>query len=74
LGAGHGQPLSEVVQALRPYRHGFIRISPAAARLQVLGAFPLDDSDRVLDALEQTLPIRVTRHGGWLVSIEAASP
>jgi transmembrane sensor len=72
--AGHGQPLSEVVQALRPYRHGFIRISPAAARLQVLGAFPLDDSDRVLDALEQTLPIRVTRHGGWLVSIEAASP
>ncbi|MDR0227342.1 MAG: FecR family protein [Burkholderiaceae bacterium] len=70
----HDRPLSELVEALRPYRQGFMRLSPAAARLQVLGVFPLDDSDRALDALEQTLPVRITRHGGWLVSIDVATP
>ncbi|WZB75419.1 FecR domain-containing protein [Achromobacter insuavis] len=64
------QPLGEVVAALRPYRRGFLRISPEAARLRVLGAFPLDDTDRVLESLRQTLPIEVARLGGWLVSID----
>jgi len=64
------QPLAEVIAALRPYREGFIRLSPEAARLRVLGAFPLDDADRVLDSLAQTLPIRVTRYGGWLVVVD----
>ncbi|PJM91021.1 FecR domain-containing protein [Achromobacter ruhlandii] len=64
------QPLGEVVAALRPYRRGFLRISPEAARLRVLGAFPLDDTDRVLESLRQTLPIEVATLGGWLVSID----
>ena len=64
------QSLDQVVDALRPYRAGFMRISPAAGRLRVLGAFPLDDPDRVLESLAQTLPIRLTRYGGWLVSID----
>ena len=64
------RPLGEVVQALRAYRGGFIRITPDAAALRVLGAFPLDDPERVLQSLAQTLPIRVTRYGAWLVLIE----
>lgn len=64
------QPLGEVVAALRPYRRGFLRISAKAARLRVLGAFPLDDTDRVLESLRQTLPIEVATLGGWLVSID----
>lgn len=64
------QPLGAVVAALRPYRRGFLRISPEAARLRVLGAFPLDDTDRVLESLRQTLPIEVGGLGGWLVSID----
>lgn len=66
------QPLGEVIGRLRDYRKGFIRVSPAAAQLRVLGAFPLDDTDRVIESLAQTLPIDVTVHGsGWLVRIEA---
>lgn len=64
------QPLGAVVAALRPYRRGFLRISPEAARLRVLGAFPLDDTDQVLESLRQTLPISVRALGGWLVSID----
>ncbi|KAF1049572.1 FecR domain-containing protein [Xylophilus sp.] len=66
------QPLGEVVDALRPYCGGFIRVSPAAARLRVLGAFPLDEPDRAIESLAQTLPIRVKRYGRWLLVIDAA--
>ncbi|MDQ8034186.1 MAG: Fe2+-dicitrate sensor protein, partial [Bordetella sp.] len=65
------EPLENVIAALRDYRSGWIRLSPQAARLRVLGAFPLDDTDAALDALAQTLPIVVRRHGGWLVTIDA---
>jgi len=66
----HDRSLGEVVDALRPYRRGIIRITPAAARLRVLGAFPLDDTDRSLESLRQTLPISVSSLGGWFVSID----
>lgn len=70
----HDEPLGAVVQALRPYRRGIIRITPAAARLRVLGAFPLDDTGRTLESLRQTLPIDVTSLGGWFVSIDVRDP
>ncbi|EHK66399.1 FecR family protein [Achromobacter arsenitoxydans] len=66
----HDEPLGAVVDALRPYRRGVIRITPAAARLRVLGAFPLDDTDKTLESLRQTLPIDVSSLGGWLVGID----
>lgn len=66
----HDEPLGAVVDALRPYRRGVIRITPEAARLRVLGAFPLDDTDRTLESLRQTLPIQVSSLGGWLVGID----
>jgi len=65
------QRLDEVLAALRPYRLGYIRVSPAAARLRVTGIFALDDSDAALQALAETLPIDIHRHsGGWLVRVE----
>lgn len=57
------ESLGAVVDALRPYRYGMLRISPAAARLRVFGVFPLDDSDQTLQSLAQVLPIRVERYG-----------
>lgn len=69
----HNQLLGEVVQALRAYRRGFIRISPQTAALRVYGNYALDDSDRAFDALAATLPIKVRVYQrGWLVVIEAA--
>lgn len=70
----HDEPLGAVVDALRPYRRGIIRITPAAARLRVLGAFPLDDTARTLESLRQTLPIDIQSLGGWFVSIDLREP
>ena len=53
--------LGEVVAALRAYRPGVLRVSAAAARLRVLGTFPLDNTDLALQALADTLPIAVQR-------------
>lgn len=65
--------LGEVVTALRAYRPGILRVSPAAAALRVLGTFPLDDTDLALQALADTLPITVNRfRGGWMVAIDVA--
>ncbi|QLF93603.1 FecR family protein [Pseudomonas sp. ABC1] len=68
----HDRPLGEVVAALRPYRTGLLRISEQAARVRVTGSFPLDDSDRTLDALAERLPITLQRLTGYWVSIEHA--
>ncbi|MHC1481656.1 DUF4880 domain-containing protein [Frateuria aurantia] len=66
------RPLAEVVDALRPYRTGFLRVAPEVAALQVLGIYPLDDVDRTLGLLASTLPIRVHRYSALWTLIEAA--
>lgn len=69
----HDRPLGEVVAALQAYRRGLLRITSAAAALRVYGSYPLDDTDRALEAMAQTLPVAVHRHpGGWLVRIDVA--
>lgn len=61
----HDRTLGEVVQALRPYRHGWLRITDEAAVLRVSGVFPLDDSEQALRSLQEVLPIRVQQPVGW---------
>lgn len=53
--------LADFVAELARYHHGYIGCSAGAADLRIVGAFPLDDLDRVLAALEQSLPVRVHR-------------
>jgi len=65
------QTLATVVDAIRPYRNGIVRLDSSVAGLRVSGRFPLDDSRQTLEALEQSLPIRVTQWGGMLVLIGA---
>lgn len=57
------ESLGSVIEALRPYRYGLLRISEAASRLRVFGVFSLDDSDRALQSLAQVLPITVSQYG-----------
>ncbi len=64
------EALGTVIEALRKYRRGAIRISAAAARLRVLGVYPLDDSDRALSSLAETMPIQVRRVGALLTLID----
>jgi transmembrane sensor len=66
------QPLGDVVAALRDYRSGVIRIDDAAAALRVSGVFSLDDTDRSLRAIAQTLAVRIRMTTPYWVAIETA--
>ncbi|GAA4338440.1 FecR domain-containing protein [Pigmentiphaga soli] len=64
------EPLGNVVEQLRAYDRGLIRISSRAAALRVQGVWSLDDAAATLDILARRLPLRVVRHGGWLTTID----
>ncbi|MGY2188713.1 fec operon regulator FecR [compost metagenome] len=68
------EPLENVVQALRPYSRGFVRVSPEVRDLRVQGVFPLNDPARTFAALAETLPIRVDHYSPWLTLIRAKTP
>lgn len=64
-------PLAAVIDALRPYYRGFIRITPEAAQRRVSGVFPLDDAQRALEQIAQTLSVDVTTYANCVVIISA---
>ncbi|MGY2401782.1 FecR domain-containing protein [Pseudomonas sp. SDO5271_S396] len=66
------RPLAEVIETLRPYHNGILRLDPAVAGLRVSGLYRLDNPQQILDTLARTLPIHITRHTGLWVSIHAA--
>ncbi|MET1079869.1 MAG: FecR family protein [Pseudomonas sp.] len=66
------ESLASVIDALRPYQSGLIRLSPAVRQLRVQGVFPLDDPRLALTALAETLPIQVRHYGPWLTLITPA--
>lgn len=61
----HDRALGDVIDALRPYRRGWLHITDDAAALRVSGVFPLDDSEQALRSLQEVLPVRVEQHLGW---------
>lgn len=63
--------LIDVIDALRPYRRGIIRVDPSVATLRVSGALPLDNTDQALGALEATLPVRVEHLTSYWTTISA---
>ncbi|MGP9823468.1 FecR family protein [Ectopseudomonas khazarica] len=63
------EPLQSVIDALRPYHRGLLRVAPEVRGLRVQGVFPLDDSQRTLKALVETLPLKVEPYGPWLTLI-----
>lgn len=66
------EPLGSVVERLRPYFPGVIRVADDAASLPVTAVLPLDRPLRALDALAGTLPLRVSRYAGYLVLVSHA--
>jgi len=73
--AGHlsvlDDSLEQVVNALRPYSRGFVRVAPQVRDLRVQGVLPLNDPHRAFAALTETLPIRVDHYSPWLTLIRA---
>lgn len=66
------RPLAEVIDALRPYHQGVLRLDPAVAELRVSGLYRLDNPQQILDTLARTLPIHITRRTGLWVTVSAA--
>jgi transmembrane sensor len=66
----HDQPLSAVIDALRPYHHGLLQVSSRAARLRISGVFTLDNSQQALAALKDVLPLRIDQYLGWWTRID----
>ncbi|XAH21241.1 FecR family protein [Xylophilus sp. GW821-FHT01B05] len=64
--------LADFVAELSRYRRGALYCDPAVAGLQVSGAFPTDDTERVLRMLVSTYPVEaVTRLRGYWVTLVA---
>ncbi|RCW69292.1 FecR domain-containing protein [Pseudorhodoferax soli] len=51
--------LDAFVDELRRYRPGLVQLAPEVAGLRLSGVFPLADTDRILQALVQVLPVQV---------------
>jgi len=67
------RPLGDLVAELARYRPGYLGVDPRVADLPVMGAYPLDDTDRALDLLAEALPVRVSRRLPWWVTVEPAA-
>lgn len=61
--------LDDFAAELGRYRRGVLRCDPAVAGLRITGAFQLRDTDRILAALPDALPVRVVWRTGWWVTI-----
>jgi transmembrane sensor len=63
------QRLEDFAAELDRYRPGLLRCDPAVAELRITGAFQLDNTDNVLAALPDTLPVSVLYRTRWWVTI-----
>ncbi|RUS01731.1 FecR family protein [Pectobacterium polaris] len=68
----HDRSLASVINALRDYTPGIIRLDPAIADLRVSGNFPLDNLNYTLDSLAQTMPIAIVHTTDYWIHIRAA--
>jgi transmembrane sensor len=67
-----GQPLRDVLATLERYRHGrIVALDSAAAEQRVSGVFDLKDTDQALSALEESLPVSITRLTGFMVVVRS---
>ena len=72
LVAMDNQPLGELIEAMRDYRPGVLRVEPRAAQIRISGVFSLDDTERTLRALAETQPVRVNTRTPYWVTVESA--
>lgn len=54
-----GMRLQDFAAELARYRRGVLSCDPAIAELRISGSYPLDDTDRVLQAVSAALPVKV---------------
>ncbi|SDV47341.1 FecR family protein [Chitinasiproducens palmae] len=64
--------LEDFATELGRYRPGVLRCARDVADLRISGVFQLDNTDNILTALPQTLPVRITYRTRFWVEIAAA--
>lgn len=62
-------PLGELLAQLSRYRPGLLQCDPAVAGMRISGAFPIDDSELALTALEASFPLAVRRRTRYWVTV-----
>ena len=63
--------LEDFLGELGRYRRGQLKCDPQVANLLLSGSYPLDDSERILDLLEVSLPVTVRRFTRYWVTVQA---
>ncbi|WP_347904205.1 FecR family protein [Pseudomonas purpurea] len=63
--------LADFLDELGRYRRGQLHCDPKVADLLISGSYPLDDSERILELLEISLPVNVKRFTRYWVTVEA---
>ena len=63
--------LGDFLAELGRYRRGQLNCDPKVADLLISGTYPVDDSERVLDLLAVSLPVRIKRFTRYWVTVQA---
>ncbi|MFW9081628.1 DUF4880 domain-containing protein [Pseudomonas sp. P2757] len=63
--------LGDFLDELGRYRRGQINCDAKVAELLISGSYPLDDSERILDLLQISLPVKVRRFTRYWVNVES---
>ena len=63
--------LADFLAELARYRRGQLNCDPKVADLLISGTYPVDDSERVLELLAVSLPVRIKRFTRYWVTVEA---
>lgn len=63
--------LGDFLDELGRYRRGQLSCDAKVADLLISGTYPLDDSERIFDLLEISLPVKVKRFTRYWVTVEA---
>jgi transmembrane sensor len=63
------KPLVELLAELSRYRHGVLRCDPVVAQMKISGAFPIDNTDLALAALESSFNLQVVSRTRFWVTV-----
>jgi transmembrane sensor len=63
-------PLNNFIEEVARYRHGVLSGDASLDNMRISGAFPIDNTDRILDSLTTTLPVKVQRFTDYWVKVK----
>ncbi len=67
--SARAMPLGDFAAQLDRHRPGRLRCDPAVAHLRISGLFRLNDSENIIAALPQTLPVSVVYRTRWWITL-----